>query len=102
MLRIQSIQQGCKEALASPDTLTLSAKLSSQSASEKLLKSSVLLGLSGGLDVESGLAFDTAGVGGLTVNLLGVRKGCKERTGVFHTEAISVNMFLCSNNRRVQ
>lgn len=61
-------------------TLTLSDRLSSQSASEKLLKSSVLLGLSGGLDADSALAFGAAGVGGLTLSLLGVRNGCDMHT----------------------
>ena len=49
----------------------------------------MLLGLSGGLDVDSALAFGAAGVGGLTLSLLGVRKGCSQMAGVRQTEAIT-------------
>ena len=68
-------------------TLTLSAKFSSQSPSEKLLKSPVLLGLSGGLLVvvalclgADGGTFGTALRAGPNGSFLGVRSGGHKKT----------------------
>lgn len=67
-------------------TFTLSARFSSQSPSEKVLRSSVLLGLSGGLCVGLPLGRGVAALRILAAGcgFLGVRAGCTHRLELGH------------------
>ncbi len=77
-------------ALQSLHTLTLSARFSSQSPSEKVLKSPVLLGLSGRLWVGLPLGLGVAdtweaaprALAMCCAGFLGVRAGCMRKTSV--------------------